>query len=148
MDNSYYLTKVKKEKSVNAARKSILKFVRWQSLVSESVESLPLSRQFRLSSLSERNTNINKYFKLRKAMFSIFHNISQLNFAVLLIIKPVFHLATLFAQREAKTSIRQHDWLKLVGEKIRREQVGTVPTFLSVRANKVAKWKIGLRFSF
>ena len=103
------------------------------------VESLPLSRQFRLSSLSKRNTNINKYFKLRKAMFSIFHNISQLNFAVLLIIKLVFHLATLFAQREAKTSIRQHDWLKLVGEKIRREQVGTVPTFLSVRANKVAK---------
>ena len=27
-------------------------------------------------------------------------------------------------------------------EKIRREQVGSVPTFLSVRANKVAKWKI------
>ena len=47
--------------------------------------------------------------------------------------------------RDAKTKIRQRDWLKLVGEKIRREQVGTVPTFLSVRANKFAKWKIGFR---
>ena len=55
------------------------------------------------------------------------------------LIKPNFHLATLFARREAKTRIRQCDWLKLAGEKIRREQVGTVPTFLSVRANKVAK---------
>ena len=38
--------------------------------------------------------------------------------------------------RDAKTRIRQRDWLKLAGEKIRREQVGSVPTFLSVRANK------------
>ena len=53
--------------------------------------------------------------------------------------KPTFHLATLFARREAKTRIRQRDWLKLAGEKIRREQVESVPTFLSVRANKVAK---------
>ena len=59
-------------------------------------------------------------------------------------VKPVFHLANLFARREAKTRIRQRDWLKLVGEKIRREQVGTVPTFFSVRANKFAKWKTGL----
>ena len=57
--------------------------------------------------------------------------------------KPIFRLATLFARREPKTGIRQRDWLKLAGEKIRREQVGTVPTFLSVRANKFAKWKIG-----
>ena len=35
--------------------------------------------------------------------------------------------------------IWQRDWLKLAGEK-----VGTVPTFLSVRANKFAKWKTGL----
>ena len=60
-------------------------------------------------------------------------------------IKPIFHLATLFARREAERRIRQRDWLKLAGEKIRREQVGTVPTFLSVRANKFAKWKIGFR---
>ena len=33
---------------------------------------------------------------------------------------------TLFARREAKTRIRQGDWLTLVGEKIRHEQVGTV----------------------
>ena len=59
--------------------------------------------------------------------------------------KPIFHLATFFARREAKTRIRQHNWLKLAGEKIRREQVGSVPTFLSVRANKFAKWKIGFR---
>ena len=58
-------------------------------------------------------------------------------------LKPIFHLATFFARREAKTRIRQHDWLKLAGEKIRREQVGSVPTFLSVRAKKFAKWKIG-----
>ena len=49
----------------------------------------------------------------------------------------------MFARREAKTRIRQRDWLKLAGEKIRPEQVGSVPTFLSVRANKFAKWKTG-----
>ena len=37
-------------------------------------------------------------------------------------LKPIFHLPTLFARREAKTSIRQRNWLTLVGEKIRREQ--------------------------
>ena len=42
---------------------------------------------------------------------------------------------------EAKTKIQHRDRLKLAGEKIRREQVGTVPTFLSVRASKFAKWK-------
>ena len=52
-----------------------------------------------------------------------------------LFLSLLFHLATLFAQvrREAKTRIRQRDWLKLTGEKI-REQVGSVSTFLSVRA--------------
>ena len=45
--------------------------------------------------------------------------------------------------RDAKTRIRHRDWLKLAGEKIRCEQAGTVPTFLSVRANKFAKWKTG-----
>ena len=57
-------------------------------------------------------------------------------------VKPIFHLATLFARREAKTRIQQRDWLKLVGEKIRREQVETVPTLFSVRANKFAEGKI------
>ena len=57
--------------------------------------------------------------------------------------KPIFHLATLFARRKAKTRIWQHDWLKLAGEKICREKVGTVPTFLCGRTNKFAKWKIG-----
>ena len=60
-------------------------------------------------------------------------------------IKPIFHLATFFVRREAKTRVEQCDWLKLTREKIRREQVGSVPTFLSVRANKFAKWKIGLK---
>ena len=59
-------------------------------------------------------------------------------------VKPIFHLATLLARREAKTRIRGRDWLKLAGEKTCREQVVTVPIFLSVRANKFAKWKIGL----
>ena len=59
--------------------------------------------------------------------------------------KPIFHLAALFARREAKTRIQPRDWLKLAGEKIRHKQVGSVPTFLSVRANKIAKWKIGFR---
>ena len=48
-------------------------------------------------------------------------------------LNPIFHLATLFARREGKTRIRQRDWLKLAGEKIRREQVGSVPTFLRSR---------------
>ena len=60
-------------------------------------------------------------------------------------LKPIFHLATLFTRREVKTRIRQRDWLELTGEKIRREQVGTVPAFSSVRANKFAKCKIGLK---
>ena len=60
------------------------------------------------------------------------------------VVKPIFHLATLLARREAKTRIRQCDWLKLAGEKIRREQVGSVPTFFSVLANKFANGKIGL----
>ena len=37
-------------------------------------------------------------------------------------VKPIFHLTTLFARREAKTRIRQRDWLKLAGEKIRRQK--------------------------
>ena len=45
-----------------------------------------------------------------------------------------------------KTRIRQRDWSKLAGEKIRCEQVGSVSTFLSVQVNKFAKWKIGLCF--
>ena len=49
-------------------------------------------------------------------------------FYLLNFLNPVFHLATSFALREAKTRFRQRDWLKLAGEIIRREQVGTVPT--------------------
>ena len=51
----------------------------------------------------------------------------------------------MFARREAKTRIRQRDWLKLAGEKIRREQVGSVPTFLSVLANKFTWLKTGFK---
>ena len=54
------------------------------------------------------------------------YQITKLNGTV----KPIFHLATLFAWHKAKTKIPQRDWLKLVSEKIRRQQVGTVPTFL------------------
>ena len=52
-------------------------------------------------------------------------------------------MANLFARREAKTRIRQRYWLKLAGEKIRREreQVRTVPTFLSVRATQIRQVK-------
>ena len=57
----------------------------------------------------------------------------------------ILDLQPISRQREAKTKIPQRDWLKLVSEKIHREQVGTVPTLFSVRTNKVAKWKIGLR---
>ena len=46
-------------------------------------------------------------------------------------------LVTFFARLEAETRFRHRDWLKLAGEKIRREQVRTVPTFLSIRANFV-----------
>ena len=48
-------------------------------------------------------------------------------------VKPIFHLANLFARCEAKTRIQQRDWSKLVGEKNRREQVGIVPTFFCSR---------------
>ena len=58
---------------------------------------------------------------------------SKLRSKLTAVVKPIFHLAALFAQRE-----------KIAAKKIRREQVGTVPTFLSVCANKFAKWKIGL----
>ena len=61
---------------------------------------------------------------------------------------PLFPLGDFFARCEAKTRIRQHDRLKLAGEKIRCEQVESVPTFLSVCANKFAMWKIGLRHAF
>ena len=58
--------------------------------------------------------------------------------------KPVFHLATLFALREAKTRIRHRDGLKLAGEKIRREQVGTVPTFCLFAREQVRQVENGL----
>ena len=58
--------------------------------------------------------------------------------------KPVFHLAALFARREAKTRIRHRDWLKLAGEKIRREQVGTVPTFCLFARTKSSSGKWAL----
>ena len=61
-------------------------------------------------------------------------------------LKPIFHLATFFARREAKTRIGQRDWLKFARAKIRREQVGSVPNFLSVRPDKFAKWKIGFKW--
>ena len=48
-------------------------------------------------------------------------------------LKLIFRLATLFVRREAKTRIRQRDWLKLAGEKIRREQVRSVPTCKQMR---------------
>ena len=44
--------------------------------------------------------------------------------------KPIFHLATLFARRAAKTKIRQRYWLKLAGENIRREQIRQVENTL------------------
>ena len=55
----------------------------------------------------------------------------------------ILNLATSFARREAKTRIGHRDWLKLAGEKIRREQVGTVLSILFARANKFAKSKTG-----
>jgi hypothetical protein len=39
----------------------------------------------KMVTISARNTNILKICKLRKAIFSVFYNISQLNFAILLI---------------------------------------------------------------
>ena len=48
------------------------------------------------------------------------------------VFKPIFHLATLFARREAKTRIRRRNWLRLAGEKIRREQVGSYRSYFFV----------------
>ena len=59
-------------------------------------------------------------------------------------VKPVFHVANLFARREAKTRIRQRNWLKLVGEKIRPEQVGTVPTFFFCSREQIRQVENGL----
>ena len=56
----------------------------------------------------------------------------------------LFPLGNFVRATQSKKRIRQCDWLKLAGEKIHREQVGSVPAFLCVCANKVAKWKIGL----
>ena len=58
--------------------------------------------------------------------------------------KPIFHLANLFARREAKTRIRQRDWLKLAGEKNRREQVGSVPTFFVCSREQIRLVENGL----
>ena len=37
----------------------------------------------------------------------------------LFFVMPIFHLATFFARRKARTRIGQRDWLKLAPEKIR-----------------------------
>ena len=58
-------------------------------------------------------------------------------------VKPIFYLATLFARLEAKTRARQRHWLKLVSEKIRREQIGTVPTFFLFARTKSLTNKVG-----
>ena len=50
--------------------------------------------------------------------------------------KARFPLGEFVRATRSETRIRQRDWLKLAGEKIRREQVGTVPTFcLFARTN-------------
>jgi hypothetical protein len=41
--------------------------------------------ELKMVTISARNTNILKICKLRKAIFSVFYNISQPNFAILLI---------------------------------------------------------------
>ena len=71
-----------------------------------------------------------EYILLFSAVYTSFNHVHVETVSVLIPeLKPIFHMATLFARREAKTRIRLRDWLKLAGEKIRREQVGSVPTF-------------------
>ena len=53
----------------------------------------------------------------------------------------------MFARRKAKTRIRQRDWLKLAGEKIRREQVGSVPTFFVCSREQIRLVENGLKFT-
>ena len=48
------------------------------------------------------------------ALFVFFHRGSCVKF--------IFHLATLFARREAKARIRRRGWLTLVSEKIRKNR--------------------------
>ena len=62
--------------------------------------------------------------------------------------KAHFLLGDLVRATRAKTRIWRRDWLKLAGEKTRCEQEGTVPTFLSARANKFVRWKIGFKQYF
>ena len=56
-----------------------------------------------------------------------------------------FPLGDFVRATQSEKQIRHCDWLKLAGEKIRHVQAGTVPYFLSVRVNKVAKWKTDFR---
>ena len=51
----------------------------------------------------------------------------------------------MFARREAKTRIRQRDWLKLAGEKIRHEQVGSVPTLFVGSREQIRLVENGLK---
>ena len=48
--------------------------------------------QKKLVTFSVRDTNIYKFDKLREAIFSVFHNICQPNFAILLILRCSFKL--------------------------------------------------------
>ena len=65
--------------------------------------------------------------------FQRFIPISVLSFRFSHSVSAYYPDPTLLARREAKTRVRQRDWLKLAGEEIRREQVGSVPAFLFSR---------------
>ena len=74
--------------------------------------------------------NLFSYGSLSIYIYIVFHRAVKPHELDCNQLKPIFHLATLFARREAKTRIRQRDWLKLAGEKIpyMSNTVASIPT--------------------
>jgi hypothetical protein len=95
MDLTPTLIKVKRRESNTTVKKNIMKPVKLQNLVANCCKyrkySLAKFAYFqyiciRAVAISARNTNVLIICKLRKAIFSVFYNISQPNFAILLIL--------------------------------------------------------------
>ena len=66
-------------------------------------------------------------------------------FDVIIIIKPIFHLATLFARTDKKVGTLPTCSRRIFSPASFNQSCCRILVFASRRANKVAKWKIGLR---
>ena len=111
LTSTYLLAR--RTKSFATARKRILRLVELQSLVAKCCKIRKIyslaqlarlvcicitreksyhSRQFssKMVTFSARNTNIYNIWELRKAIFSVFYNISSPNVVILLIVRSFF----------------------------------------------------------